>query len=112
MGRNGKNSDQSRLDALAAGLRKHFAGETLQIGGKQVIVADALGLFSSLDAEVAKTKAARIAWSKQVAAERKLRNGQALPVANEIIGFLRAHFGPGSPWLLDFGLRPRKRAKV
>ncbi len=53
MGRQSKSSDKVRLDAIALGLRKHFAGQTLYLAGKVVVVADLLATFPTLDAVVA-----------------------------------------------------------
>jgi hypothetical protein len=111
MARKTKLEQSNSARSMALGLRKHFAGKTLQVSNKQTKVADALALFDALETQAARVAAAYAAWITEVAAERTLRTKRVAPLLLGLQNLMRVHFGKRNPILLDFGISPSAPSK-
>ena len=95
-------------DALAAGTKKNIVGKmTLSVVGQAMNQAQILASLGTADAAYTAVTAARSALSQALAAYEAV-----LPALKTFLenyeAALKAQFGPRSPILADFGIKPRK----
>jgi hypothetical protein len=97
------------LVGFIAGLKKHYAGQTLMLDGKSY-TADALGLLfqSCVDAEAGAVQAT-VAKTTAVKQARDSA-AQARPVARALKKAVLAAYGGDPTTLADFDLQPPKQA--
>jgi hypothetical protein len=109
-GKQSKNDMVGRLSAVGAGLKQHFAGQTLTLATAAVKVDDILTTLDGYAAQVAATLKAHAAWTQQVDAERA-QKAQVTALLQTVEDFLRGFYGPRNTLLADFGLAVRKPRK-
>jgi hypothetical protein len=102
-----KSSLVALIPKVVAGLRSHFAGQTLTFNGKPVTVEEVCAELQAWAASVAADVAAKGVWSDAVAAERVLAPS-AQGRLNSVRELVRMTFGSTSVALTDFGMTPRK----
>jgi hypothetical protein len=106
-----KNDISGELDAIAAGLKQHFAGQTLTFSNVTVKVDDLIAEFGAFRAQLAAIAAAHAVYTQQVA-EGKRQRAQVLASVRGVKSFLRAMYGVGNETLADFGMTPRVPRKA
>ncbi len=111
VGRQSRNKWRGQLGLVIAGLKKHMASKTLELGGKTMTVADIEGEFAALATAGARTAAAKSEWHQAVGAETTVRERRVKPLALILGDYLRGVYGQSNPMLRDFGITPRKAAK-
>jgi hypothetical protein len=99
----------SQILKMVDGLNKHYAGQTLPLGGKTVQVNDLIADLNKYAPQVATTDAAHTAWTQEVQA---LAAVELLVNASLVLlrAYLRSVLGVSNPELADFGITARKPA--
>ena len=115
MSRNTKVSRQAQLQAILAGIAKHYANvTTVTIGGVSVAIADLEKLIQQdLDA-IQAIAAAKATYAAQVQQERNAR-AKLGPTLRQFKSLVLGSFGDTQDSveaLADFGFSPRKSPKV
>jgi hypothetical protein len=94
---------------MVSGLTKHYAGQSLPLGGATVKVDDLVADFNKYAPQATTTEAAHTAWTQEVVALDAL--DQALNASLVLLrSYLRGALGVTNPVLSDFGITPRKSA--
>jgi hypothetical protein len=97
----------ARVQALIAGVQKHFPTGTFTLGNVAYTTASLVQLLQSLANAIAATNAAQTGAKEAVAAMR-VAEKRVNPVILDFTHFLRTSFGTASSTLADFGLEPKK----
>ena len=110
-----KVSRQAQLSALVAGIQKRMSGvSSITLGGVTVPVADMVKLFQTDIDEMKASAKAKADYLAQVQTERTMR-AKVNPTLRQFKNYVLATFGDTQDAisvLEDFGLKPRKTAKL
>ena len=111
MPRHAKSTKIARDSSMLAGFAKHATGWTsFQIGIDATPADVAARLQAHLDA-MEEVRRLAIAWRSAVAREQELED-EIKELIDRVQLFLRGRYGAGSGILLEFGLKPRAKAKI
>jgi len=97
----------ARLQALIAGLQKHFPNQTLNFGKRTFTTASLAKVFQGVADAIQAVNAAQAALKDAVSALREVET-QAVPVIRDFRRFVLAVFGSSAQDLADFALQPPK----
>jgi hypothetical protein len=102
----------ARVQALIAGMQKHFPGGSLTLGNVAFTTTSLVQLLQTLANAIVAVDTAKAGARGAVAAMRTVRTNVA-PVVSELTKWVRASFGTAAPILADFGLQlPKARTPL
>jgi hypothetical protein len=102
-----KAATLARVQALIAGMQKHFPSASFTLGNTAFTTASLVQLLQPLVDAIAAVDTAQASAKTAVAAMRAVR-ATVNPVISELTKWVRASFGTAASTLADFGLQPHK----
>jgi hypothetical protein len=102
-----KAATLARMQALIAGIEKHFPNGSFTLGNAVFTTGSLVQLLQSLADATAAANTAQASARTAVAAMHTAR-ANVNPVISELTKWLRASFGTSASILADFGLQPPK----
>jgi hypothetical protein len=97
----------ARVQALIAGMQKHFPSGSFTLGNVAYTTASLVQLLQSLANAIAATNAAQTS-AKEAVAAMHVAEKQVNPVILDFTHFLHTSYGTAASTLADFGLEPKK----
>jgi hypothetical protein len=104
-----KNNRKLLIEALMAGLTKHFAGQTIPVNGGSFTTEALVAKLNNYLTQQASADAANAAWKTQLDAVDALATAETDPLVLSLHSYVRGVLGASSQSLQDFGLKPRKK---
>src|SRR5271169_905769 len=96
-----------QLQGFIAGIGKHYAGQTLQVGGQSIAAATLVTSFQACVDAINAVRPVEAARTAAVAKEQ-VAIAQAGPLARDFKAVLMAAYKGDATMLADFALKPRK----
>jgi hypothetical protein len=101
----------AEIQKAIAGLEKHFAGQTLVLGGNSITTAALITEFTGLATQLSSVETARQSWLVQTKALDEAVTGTFNARLAALHRFVVNQFGLSGAELVDFGMKPRQTRK-
>jgi hypothetical protein len=106
-----KNDVVARVLGYIAGVKLHQTGETLVLNGESITDVALLAELEGYIAQLNATATAHAAWLGLVQTTRTMEATEMNPRLTALERYLEGTYGPTSPVLSDYGIKPAKPAK-